>query len=156
MKLELTTPALLFSTVSLLILAFNNRFISIAQLIRNLHDKYKSSSDQTLLPQIKKLRKRLSLIRDMQVIAISSLLLSVVTMLLLFYDLRKIADVTFAISLLMLVTAMLLAVAELLISTNALHIMLQDAENSNTRKPARFKMPDFIMRTIYEKEESLN
>lgn len=154
MQLELTTPALLFSTVSLLILAFNNRFISIAQLIRNLHDKYKNSNDETLLPQIKKLRRRLSLIRDMQVIAISSLLLSVVTMLLLFYDLRKIANVTFAISLVMLVGAMLLAVAELLISTNALRIMLQDAETGE-RKQARFKMPEFISRAIYEKE-SLN
>jgi hypothetical protein len=155
MKLELTTPALLFSTVSLLILAFNNRFISIAQLIRNLHDKYKNNNDDTLLPQIKKLRKRLSLIRDMQVVAISSLLMSVITMLLLFYDLKKIANVTFAISLLMLVTAMLLAVAELLISTNALRIMLQDAENSKERKYPRFKMPQFITRNIYEKE-SLN
>lgn len=155
MKLELTTPALLFSTVSLLILAFNNRFISIAQLIRNLHEKHKNNNDDTLLPQIKKLRRRLSLIRDMQVIAISSLLLSVVTMLLLFYDLKKIANVTFAVSLLMLVTAMLLAVAELLVSTNALRIMLHDAENHKERKYLKLKMPDFITRNIYEKE-SLN
>ncbi len=155
MNLELSTPALLFSTVSLLILAFNNRFISIAQLIRNLHQQYKHNNDDSLLPQIKKLRKRLSLIRDMQVVAISSLLLSVISMLLLFYELKKIANVTFAISLVMLVTAMVLAVAELLVSTNALKILLHETETNRTRRYRRIKLPEFIARNIFE-EESLN
>jgi hypothetical protein len=154
MKLELTTPAVLFSTVSLLILAFNNRFISIAQLIRSLHEKYKTTNEDDLLPQIKKLRRRLSLIRDMQVVAIGSLLLSVVTMLLLFYELHLAAYVTFSISLLALVGAMGLAIFELVISTNALHILLNDTL-AESKREHRVRLPQFSFRALFEKE-SLN
>ena len=124
MKLELTTPALLFSTVSLLILAFNNRFTSIAGLIRKLHDEYRAAGSLHLPPQIFRLRRRLRLIRDMQRVAISSLLLSIVTMLLLFYNSFEIARLVFTGSLLLLVLAIGLALVELSVATNALNVEL--------------------------------
>ena len=39
-ELTLTTPALLFSAVSLILLAYTNRFLSYAQLVRQLRDRY--------------------------------------------------------------------------------------------------------------------
>ena len=39
-ELTLTTPALLFSAVSLILLAYTNRFLSYAQLVRTLRDRY--------------------------------------------------------------------------------------------------------------------
>ncbi len=134
MKLELHTPALLFSTVSLLILAFNNRFISIAGLIRKLHDEYRAAPSLHLPPQIFRLRRRLRLIRDMQRVAISSLLLSIVAMLLLVYDYRSIAKPVFTGSLVLLVLAIGLALVELSIATNALNVDLaQDLPKAFSR-----------------------
>ena len=67
MEITLTTPALLFPTVSLLMLAYTNRFLTLATIIRNLHDKYHAIHDETLLPQIENLRYRVILIRNMQI-----------------------------------------------------------------------------------------
>ena len=39
-EFTLTTPALLFSAISLILLAYTNRFLSYAQLVRILKDKY--------------------------------------------------------------------------------------------------------------------
>jgi len=124
MELQLTTPALLFSTVSLLILAFNNRFTSIAGLIRKLHDEHRATPSVHLPPQIFRLRRRLRIIRDMQRIAITSLALSIVTMLLLFYNATSAARMVFTASLVLLVLAIALALVELSVATNALNMDL--------------------------------
>ncbi|MCP4882204.1 MAG: DUF2721 domain-containing protein, partial [Flavobacteriales bacterium] len=74
-QLTLTTPALLFSAISLIMLAYTNRFLAYAAVVRNLHDKYKKSQNEILIRQIKNLRQRLYLTRAMQIFGISSLLL---------------------------------------------------------------------------------
>jgi hypothetical protein len=80
MDLSLTTPALLFSSISLIMLAYTNRFLAYANVIRNLHGAYKKDPNQVLMAQIVNLRKRLYLTRSMQIFGISSLLLCVVSM----------------------------------------------------------------------------
>jgi hypothetical protein len=84
MELSLTTPALLFPAVSLLLLAYTNRFLAIAALIRELHSRYKNNRDELLIAQIANLRQRVMLIRNMQALGVSSLLLCVVCMFVLF------------------------------------------------------------------------
>ncbi|MEA4948496.1 MAG: DUF2721 domain-containing protein, partial [Petrimonas sp.] len=79
-QLSLTTPSLLFSAISLLMLAYTNRFLSYAQLVRNLKEKVIEDKSSVALPQIANLRKRLNLIQSMQVYGIMSLLLCVVSM----------------------------------------------------------------------------
>ena len=73
--LTLTTPALLFSAISLIMLAYTNRFLAYAAVIRNLHDVYLDKKDESLLRQIKNLKLRLTLTRWMQIFGIGSLLL---------------------------------------------------------------------------------
>lgn len=126
--LQLTTPALLFSTVSLLMLAYTNRFLAIANLIRNLHDRYQNLKDDLVLNQIRTLRRRIALIRDMQVLAVFSLFLSVVCMFLLFYELQEPAKWMFGGSLLLLGGSLFLALVEVRVSVNALNILLSDIE----------------------------
>ena len=46
-RITLATPALLFSAISLLMLAFTNRFLALAALVRNLHAAYKERPDET-------------------------------------------------------------------------------------------------------------
>jgi len=84
MDINLTTPALLFPAISLLLLAFTNRFLALANLIRQLHANYKNDPDEILLGQIANIRYRINLIRDMQAYGVSSLLLCVICMLALF------------------------------------------------------------------------
>ena len=80
MEIDLTTPALLFSAISLIMLAYTNRFLSYAQLVRTLKEQYMENPSSVKAAQIANLRKRLYLTRAMQVAGIGSLLLCVVSM----------------------------------------------------------------------------
>ena len=84
MEISLTTPALLFPAISLLMLAYTNRFLTIATIIRNLHDRYRNEASDNLLGQIANLRYRIYLIRDMQIAGVLSLLFCVTSMFALF------------------------------------------------------------------------
>ena len=128
MELTLTTPGLLFPTVSLLLLAYTNRFLALAALIRNMYAQYKANPDPLLLPQIENLKIRVRLIRDMQVLGVSSLFLCVVCMMLLFAAMSRLAEYVFAGSLLLMLGSLALSIWEIQISIRALQIQLGDLE----------------------------
>ena len=127
-KLTLTTPALLFSAVSLILLAYTNRFMAYAQLIRDLYAKYKSSEDAVLLGQIKNLRRRLYMIRSMQIFGVLSLFFCVVAMFLIYVDLSVLAGWTFGLGLLLLIISLAISAFEIHISVKALDLHLNDME----------------------------
>lgn len=127
--LTLTTPALLFSAISLLLLAYTNRFLALAALVRNLYSEYKEKPDELIFGQIKNLRKRLHLIRNMQIHGITSLLLCVACMLLIYIGKDNLAAIIFGIALLLLIISLALSVIEIQISVKALEIRLTDLED---------------------------
>lgn len=129
MELGIGTPALLFSTVSLLMIAFTNRFMSMASLIRGLHEKFQLNPDDSILKQIQNLRLRMKLIQYMQIIAIFSLILSVVCMFLLFMEEQLIARWFFGIGLVGMCIALCMSAWEITISTKALEVELSDMED---------------------------
>ena len=126
--LSLTTPALLFSAISLLLLAYTNRFLALATLVRSLYAKYKENQDLIIIGQIKNLKKRLNLIRNMQIYGITSLLLCVVCMFLIYIEWIRIAEVIFGIALILLIVSLALSVREIQISVKALNLQLRDLE----------------------------
>ena len=128
MDINLTTPALLFPAISLLLLAYTNRFLTLATLIRTLHAKYKEDPHDVILGQIKNLRKRVILIRNMQAFGVLSLLLCVVCMFLLFADEQIAGRYTFGLSLILLIISLGLSVYEIQISVKALKLQLSDME----------------------------
>ena len=128
MEITLTTPGLLFSAISLLMLAFTNRFLALAGLIRKLHDQYCATGDKKTRDQIKKLRKRVSLIKQMQLLGIGSLFVSVFCMVAIFAGLIIIGKILFALSLAMLLISLGLSIIEIQISVDALNIQLRDLE----------------------------
>lgn len=128
MELTLTTPGLLFPTISLLLLAYTNRFLALAALIRNMFAQYKAHPDPVLLPQIENLKVRVRLIRDMQFLGVSSLFLCVVCMLLLFAGMRLAGGSVFIGSLLLMLASLALSIREIQISTRALEIQLGKLE----------------------------
>jgi hypothetical protein len=128
MDFSLTTPALLFPTVSLLLLAYTNRFLTLATIIRNLYDRYHQSHDTTLLPQIDNLRQRVYLIKNMQIFGVLSLLLCVISMFALFAGLVLIGKWAFAIALILMIISLAISLRELQISSGALDLLLTDLE----------------------------
>lgn len=128
MEINLTTPALLFPTISLLMLAYTNRFLALATLIRSLHDRYQTQPDDLIKAQIGNLRKRVYLIRNMQAAGVLSLIACVVCMGLLFAGQVWLANLTFAASLLLMTVSLLLSVREIQISVDALNLHLGELE----------------------------
>ena len=119
-EFSLVTPTLLFSAVSLIMLAYTNRFLSYAQLVRNLKEKYVKDRSEVTAAQIANLRKRLNLTRSMQILGISSLFCCVVSMFFCFISLRVTAIIIFGIALLLLISSLGLSIRELVISTRAM------------------------------------
>lgn len=128
MDINLTTPALLFPTVSLLMLAYTNRFLTLATIIRNLYDRYSTEQNQNLLGQIANLRFRVYLIRNMQIFGVLSLLMCVVSMFALFAGWVIAGQWSFALALMLMIVSMLISLRELQISVGALDLLLTDLE----------------------------
>lgn len=128
-ELTLTTPALLFSSISLIMLAYTNRFLAYASIIRTLHSQYKTDQNSILKEQIKNLRKRLYLTRSMQILGISSLLLCVLTMFLVYVDFKILAIWIFGTALILLIASLVLLIWEIQISVKALEFHINDLES---------------------------
>jgi hypothetical protein len=128
-ELTLITPTFLFSAISLLLLAYTNRFLSYAQLVRLLKDKYMEDRSALTLAQISNLRKRLYLTKNMQLLGVASLLLCVATMFLIYVGLQLISAYVFGLALLLLIISLALSVMEIRISAKSLEIYLSNMEN---------------------------
>jgi hypothetical protein len=130
MNIEITinTPALLFPAITLLMLAYTNRFLALAGLIRNLHTKYKQVREERniIREQIRNLKRRLLLVKQMQGSGIISFFLCVLCMLFIFLDYQVVAYSIFGLSLLFLLLSLALSLNEIFISTRALEIELKD------------------------------
>lgn len=128
-QITLTTPALLFSAISLILLAYTNRFLAYAALIRTLHEKFKADPNELLKSQIANIRKRLYLTKNMQVMGVASLFLCVGTMFLIFVGQLVIAVWVFGVALLMLIASLGISIFEIQISVKALNLHLSDMEH---------------------------
>jgi hypothetical protein len=133
MELSLTTPALLFPAISLLMLAYTNRFLTIATIIRNLHDRYRNEATDNLLGQITNLRYRIYLIRNMQIFGVLSLLFCVISMFALFAGWARAGQWTFATALIFMMVSMLISLRELQISVGALDLLLMELEQEEKK-----------------------
>ena len=129
MELSITTPALLFPAISLLMLAYTNRFLALATLIRKLHDKYKKDPDQKhIVTQIRSLRARIRMIRSMQGAGVVSFLLCVVCMYCIFRGWEQTSYWIFALSMISFMFSLVLSLLEITLSTRALEVELRDME----------------------------
>lgn len=128
MDFTLTTPALLFPAISLLLLAYTNRYLTIAGLIRELHGRNIKTEKQVYRAQIVNLRKRINIIKNMQILGVASFFSCVLTMLLLFIGQLVAGEITFGLSLFLLLLSLSLSIYEITISVGALNILLNEYE----------------------------
>ena len=129
MEITFNTPALLFPAISLLLLAYTNRFLALANLVRRLHDEYKSGEKSSgIIYQIQSLRRRLILVRYMQGLGVFSFVCCVVTMYSIYSEWQGAAKYIFAVSLLSLLTSLIISLIEIAQSTKAIEVELSDIE----------------------------
>ena len=132
--LDLTTPSLLFSAISLMLLAYTNRFLSYASVVRALKEKHQQTHDPKDIAQIANLRKRLYLTRSMQILGILSLLLCVIAMFFIYVSWQVFAAWIFGIALLLLAASLCVCIWEINISVKALEIHLEDISSKEKLK----------------------
>ena len=130
MTLEITTPAVLFPTVSLLLLAYTNRFLALTAIVRQMDS---SGEVEHEFYQVKNLRKRLNYIKKMQYFGVSSLLMCAISMLFLFFQIDFVGKISFAISLVSLIISLLFSLLEIQISLEALRIHLNHNSESEEK-----------------------
>ena len=129
MEISFNTPALLFPAISLIMLAYTNRFLALSSRVRNLHDKYQNQEQKHIKHgQIKNLRYRLKLIKNMQALGVVTFLGCILCMYLIYVQFMLAANVIFAISLLSFSASLLLSLLEIQLSTKALELELSDME----------------------------
>lgn len=128
MRLDLSTPALLFPAISLLMLAYTNRFLALATIIRSLHRSHTEKPNPIYLLEIANLRRRIRLIRDMQSFGVLSLILCMVCMFVLWRGWYGAGEGVFAASLAGMLISLGLSLWEIRLSGGALDLHLQDLE----------------------------
>ncbi len=126
--MTLTTPGLLFPAISLLLLAYTNRFLVLAQLIRHLVSHIDEQRSDIVLKQISSLKKRISLIKSMQIYGVLSFLLCTIAMFALFIEYETPGKVFFGLSIISLSVSLILSLYEIVISTSALNMELESLE----------------------------
>lgn len=128
-EININTPALLFPAITLLMLAYTNRFLSLASLVRKLHDEYhRGEKEKNILAQIRNIRTRLNLIRYMQGFGVVSFLCCVLCMYIIFRGWMIMAHWIFAGSLIFLLLSIILSLLEINKSTKAIELELSDIE----------------------------
>ena len=132
-SMDITTPALLFPAVTLLMLAYTNRFNTLATIIRNLHSKYQIENNENLLAQIANLRYRVYLIRNMQICGVLSLLLCVVSMFALFEGWLAGGQWSFVAALILMIISLGLSLREVQVSVGALDLLLSELEEGEKK-----------------------
>jgi len=128
MEITVTTPSILFPAVSLLMLAYTNRYLAIASIIRALHRRYQEDSSSVVRRQIDNLRTRLGLIRYMQTFGICSLFACILSVISLFLEQLLLGKILFGLSLCLLLMSLVYCLREILLSGRALEIELEDME----------------------------
>ena len=129
MDISINTPALLFPAISLIMLAYTNRFLSLSNRVRSLHDKYQNHEQKHIIHgQIKNLRYRLKLIKNMQTLGVLTFLSCILCMYLIYIEASSLAAGVFAFSLLTFAASLTVSLLEIQLSTKALELELSDME----------------------------
>lgn len=134
MTLSITTPALLFSATSLILLAYTNRFLTVAGVIRELRKEYDKGNRRRIPEQIENLSRRVILIKYMQLMGISSLFASVFSMYLVYHQWAKLGEYMFGLSMILMLISLGLCAWEINISVNALQLNMSGMEGFKDKK----------------------
>ena len=134
MSLTITTPSILFPAISLLMLAYTNRFLALSQLIRSLYQNYEEDHSKNTLLQIKHLRQRVFLIRLMQTFGASAILFCTLSIFALLLKYENTGLYLFVISTLLFLGSITSSLVEILMSGKALDVLLSSIEKNQNKR----------------------
>jgi len=154
MEITIATPGLLFPAISLLMLAYTNRFLAISNLIRNLYARYRENNEVTTLRQIRSLKRRVELIKNMQFLGVFSLFLCVLCIFLLFFGEIFIGKIIFGVSLFFFMCSLALSLSEIQLSIDALNILLSEMKEF-AQDDTHFKFTFSQIKDIFSDKKEL-
>lgn len=145
MEFTLTTPTVLFPAVTVMLLVYTNRFISISNLIRDLKKQYDSEPSESIILQIQSLRRRVLLMRNMQWLAVLTLFLSVISIFCIFESRPELAKKIFVVGMVSLIASLFLSLREIHLSINAIDIEMKSIEHklADKKKSLLRKIEEF-------------
>ncbi len=126
LSMSLTTPALLFPAISLLLLAYTNRFLVLTKVIRELNHATEEGSRDMIVRQIYSLRRRVWMVKFMQSFGCFSFILCTFSMFALYLGFQLIGQWLFGISLILLSISLIFSLYEIIISTDAIKVELEN------------------------------
>jgi len=129
MEITVTTPSLLFPAISLLLLAYTNRFVVLTNVIRQLSNSDGATSEVIIRRQSACLRSRLQVIRAMQTFGVLSFVACTLSMFGLLVGFMMAGKVLFGVSLVLLVASLLFSLYEVQVSTRAINIELEKLDS---------------------------
>lgn len=139
MDISINTPALLFPAISLIMLAYTNRFLAIASLARKLHDNYINHEPSPILKdQIRNLRHRLRLVRQMQLFGVLSFLIALLSMYFIYTGRMTAAHYSFATAVILFAISLVISLVEIWRSTLSVELHLSDIEDSDPKNMVEF------------------
>jgi hypothetical protein len=139
MEMTITTPSLLFPAISLLLLAYTNRFVVLTNVIRQLSKTDNATSEALVRRQIGSLRTRIQVIRRMQAFGVLSFVLCTLSMFSLLLNWYVAGQLLFANSLILLVISLMFSFYEVHISTEAINIELEKFDERTTSVTEKIK-----------------
>lgn len=129
MDITINTPALFFPAISLVMLAYTNRFLALASVVRNLHNQYnEGDKKEKIHGQIKNLKYRLRLVKNMQTFGVLSFLSCIFSMYFIYIGQMLWANIMFGLAMLVFIVSLVMSLIEILLSTKALELELSDME----------------------------
>lgn len=123
-----SVPGLLFPAISLLMLAYTNRFLGLAAVTRELIDRHRERPDPGLRKQLRSLSVRLNLIRHAQGVGGTGLLFCTGSLFAMFMRDLALAQWIFGASLVLMMTSLAIGLREIYLSARAIQIELESIE----------------------------
>jgi hypothetical protein len=124
-SLSYNVPGLLFPAISLLMLAYTNRFLGIASVARHLVEMHGDMPDKSVQFQIRNLRQRIQLIRYSQVLGVMSLVMCTMSLFLLFVSRQFLAQLSFGSALMLMLLSLMVSLREIHLSARAIDVALE-------------------------------
>lgn len=137
MEISISTPTFLFPAVSLLLLAYTNRFLALSNIVRMLSKSYEAGNDHNVIEQIENLTKRIRLIKITQALGVLSLLVCCISIFFLFANFYMAGKIAFGLSIIIMALSLSYALKEISLSGIALKLELEhirkDKENKDRK-----------------------
>lgn len=128
-----SSAGLLFPAISLLMLAYTNRFLGLAAVVRNLVAQYKHHPRGHIQQQVLNLKKRIMLLRHVQAIGVMSLASCTACILALVFANQMLAQALFGLAVVLMLLSLMVSLVEIYMSVEAINLELDHIDDAEEK-----------------------